>query len=104
MSATMAPTWAGRPRQREEGAANAGALSLPVATATLRPGFGHRAEDRDAVHDPNHPAVLHGADWLLGLRHDLDGILERGGHRQFGSVGGLPGFGVAHDPAECQHV
>ena len=52
MPSTIRPTCAGRLRQRMDGAANAGALTLPVATATLRPGFGHRAEDRHAVDDP----------------------------------------------------
>src|SRR5215204_1715813 len=100
----MAPTWAGRPRQREDGAANAGALSLPVATATLRPGFGHRAEDRHAVHYPHDLAVLHGAHRLLGRRHHGDGVLERGGHRQLRPVRGVAGLRVAHDPAKREYV
>src|SRR5687768_16805385 len=93
---TMAPTCAGRPRQREEGAANAGALSLPVATATLGPGFGHRLEDRHAVDDPHDLTVLDRPDRVVGLRHYRDGVLERSRHRQLRSVGCFPGLRVAH--------
>ena len=53
MPRAIRPTCAGRLRQRADGAANAGALTLPVATATLRPGFGHRAEVSHAVDDPD---------------------------------------------------
>ena len=52
MSARIAATCVGRPRQRDAGAANAGALTLPLATATRGLGaVGHRVQDRFAIDD-----------------------------------------------------
>src|SRR5829696_5836789 len=104
MSARIAPTWAPRPRKRDVGDANAGARSLPLATATCAAAargvriFGNGAKDRLAVDDAHHLAVLDGAHRLVGRGDQRDGVLHRRGHWELGSLGSLAGTGVAHDP------
>src|SRR6185295_7745516 len=110
MIARMPSTWAPRPRKRDVGAANAGARSLPLATAigaaTARGVgiLGHGLEDRLAVDDAHHLAVLDGAHRLVRRGHQQDGLLHGRLHRELGTFARLAGVWVAHDPAQREYV
>src|SRR5215210_7982919 len=102
--------WAPRPRKREVGAAKAGARSLPLATAiwAATPGgvgfLRDGAQDRLAVDDAHHLAVLDGAHGLIRRGDQWNGVLHGRLDRQLRAFVRLARPGVAHDPAEREHV
>src|SRR5215208_8410750 len=90
--------WAPRPRKREVGAANAGARSLPLATAICAATSGgvrllrDGAQDRLAVDDAHHLAVLDGAHRLVRGGDQRNGVLHGRLDRQLRALVRLAGL------------
>ena len=61
-------------------------------------------EDRHAVHDAHAAAVLDRANRAVGRGRHRHGVVDLGGHGELGAAGLLAGLGVAHDPAQGEHV
>src|SRR5918996_478558 len=106
MTATIPATWTSFPRHQGRCATTGATLTRSATTdaMSVAPFPGDRGQDGVAVDEPHDAAVLDAAHGLLASGEHGHGASNGGGDVESGAVRRFAGLGLAHDPAQRQHV